>query len=222
MLRSKKLIINIQIDQDELKRPEIHEAVIQLLNLLNGTQAPAPLTTEVKTTRGRRKEELIGRPDIDPEIQAQYGERISKAKSLYFLSVIKRHGSVNSDQIAEAMQMHYPSMTRKSIGGITGAVSRWFQNSQMRLPYVSKNDKTRNGIHIFTWVGDDELSEEERGALIARVPSKFQNAMTTLLDEGSIGKNELKSHFQAFSKIILELGTDYFESEGNRIVYRHG
>ena len=112
------MVLTIQITQDEMKRPEVYETVMQLLNQLSGAQsAPAPV--EVKVSKARRKDELVGRPDIDPEIQARYGERISKAKSLYFLSVIKRLGSVNSDQIAEAMQVHYPSMTRKSIGGIT-------------------------------------------------------------------------------------------------------
>lgn len=214
-------MINIQVNQDEIKRPEVYEAVMVLLGHLSGVHesiAPA----DSKPAKSRRKDEQVGKPDIDEEIQEHYGHLISKAKSLYFLSIIKKNGTVNSDQIAEAMQMHYPSMTRKSIGGITGAVSRWFQNSQMDLPYMSINDKTRNGIHIFTWIGDEELDEEGRQDLINRLPAKFQTPMTRLLDEGSIGKEELKSKFQAFSKAVLGLGTNYFESEGNRIVFRRG
>ena len=150
-------MINIQVNQEDIKRPEVYEAVMQLLGHLSGThEARSPV--EVKSPKARRKDEQVGQPDIDHEIQEQYGQFISKAKSLYFLSIIKRSGSLNSDQIAEAMQMHYPSMTRKSIGGITGAVSRWFQANDMNLPYMSINDKTRNGIHIFTWVGADEMS----------------------------------------------------------------
>ena len=214
-------MINIQVNQDEIKRPEVYEAVMLLLGHLSGAQeALAP--AETKSSKARRKDEQVGKPNIDDEIQDKYGHLISKAKSLYFLSIIKKNGTVNSDQIAEAMQMHYPSMTRKSIGGITGAVSRWFQNSQMDLPYMSINDKTRNGIHIFTWIGDDELSEESRQDLINRLPTRFQSSMTRLLDEGSIGKEELKSRFQAFSKAVLGLGTNYFESEGSRIVFKRG
>ena len=213
-------MINIQVNQEDIKRPEVYEAVMQLLGHLSGThESMNPV--EVKSPKARRKDEQVGKPDIDQEIQEQYGQFISKAKSLYFLSIIKRNGAVNSDQIAEAMQMHYPSMTRKSIGGITGAVSRWFQANNMDLPYMSINDKTRNGIHIFTWVGNDELSQADRQDLINRLPTKYQSAMTRLLDEGSIGKEELKSRFQAFSKAVLGLGTNYFESEGNRIVFKH-
>lgn len=212
-------MITIQIDQDDIKRPEVYEAMIQLLNQINGIQG-IPVPMETKAQRVRRKNEQVGDPDIDTEIQEKYGAAISKAKSLYFLSIIKRNGTVDSLQIQSAMRQHYPQMTRKSIGGITGAVSRWFQKHNQRLPYDSTNDKTRNGIHIFTWVGDQTLSDEERDELLSRMPNRYQAPFSKLLETGSIGKSELGTKFTAFSKAVNELSTDYFENEGNMIILR--
>ena len=87
-------MINIQVNQDEIKRPEVYEAVMVLLGHLSGVNeslAPA----ESKPTKSRRKDEQVGKPDIDEEIQEHYGHLISKAKSLYFLSIIKNNGSTS-------------------------------------------------------------------------------------------------------------------------------
>ena len=212
-------MITIQVSQEEVKKPEVYEAMIQLLGQLSGVQEVA-IPSETKAQKVRRKNEQVGEPDIDPEIQVKYGPTVSKAKSLYFLSIIKRNQTVDSLQIQAAMKKHYPHMTRKSIGGITGAVSRWFQKHSQVLPYESANDKTRNGIHIFTWVGDLALDQTERQEMLDQIPARHRVSLNKLLDTGSIGKDELGNRFTSFLKAVNSLETDRFENEGNKIILR--
>lgn len=233
-------MINIQISQEEMKRPEVYQTAITLLSHLSGSPEPVQII-EAKPQKKKHKDQQVGTPNIDEEVKARYGNIVTKAKSLYFLSIIKQHGTIDSRQIAEEMTAHYPQMTRKSIGGITGAVSRWFQKDNESLPYSSRNDTSQPGLHIFTWVngtsktakGDTSTPSEEventdesdftidpneLDELISMMPPRFRGFLGKLVTQGSISKEEVGAAWLAFSKAVMELGTTYFENEGNRIV----
>lgn len=219
-------MINIEITQEELMRPEVYSAMLRLLEAMNGTTPmissaePSPVR---KRVNARRASEQVGTPYIDEEVRASYQDTISKAKSLFFLSTIKNLGVADSDQIVKAMEAHYPNFTRKSIGGITGAIRRWFDNKGAVLPYTAEPDRSRNGIHIFTWVEMAKLSTADINDLKSRINSKFHSKFNKLIREGSISKGDFAAKTQDWSKFVLDiskLGTSHFENEGDKLIYR--
>ncbi len=215
-------MISIEINQEDMKKPEVYGAVLRLLESLNGAPAPAP-TPVKKRVNARRASEQVGNPNIDEQVRQDYQSMISKAKSLYFLSTIKRLKVADSDQIVKAMEAHYPNFTRKSIGGITGAIRRWFDNKGATLPYFAEPDKSRNGIHIFTWSDVPSLSEEEVNTLIGQVSTKFQTKFVKLIENGHISKSDFANKTREWTKFVHDvskLGTSYFENEGDKLIYR--
>ena len=219
-------MINIEISKEDFQRPEVYSAVMRLLETINGaptssvSNEPSPVR---KRANARRASEQVGTPLIDEQVRAAYQDTISKAKSLFFLSTIKRLGVADSDQIVKAMEAHYPNFTRKSIGGITGAIRRWFDNKGSTLPYAAEPDRSRNGIHIFTWVDTPKLSATEVKELKSRVNSKFHAKFNKLIREGQISKSDFASKSQDWSKFVLDiskLGTSHFENEGDKLIYR--
>jgi hypothetical protein len=215
-------MLKLEISKEDLSRPEVYSQLIQLLECLNGSTTPVAVKTPVKKGPSRRLSELVGEPDIDVEVQEAFGDTIKKAKSLYFMSIIKRLGEANSDEVERQMKMHYPNFTRKSIGGITGAIRRWLTKARIELPYASRADQTRSGVHIFTWVRTEGagLSASERGRLLDTVSTPYRKHLEHLLSQGSIGKDTVKRKWAAFSKEISDLGTSYFENHGDRIIFR--
>ena len=219
-------MISIEITQEDMKRPEVYEAVLRLLEKLNGTPMPMVSSTKKKAS-ARRASEQVGTPEIDPIIQKTYQDSISKAKSLFFMSVIKRLEVADSNQIVQAMEVHYPNFTRKSIGGITGAIRRWFDKKGIPQPYTAEPDRSRNGIHIFRWIegsyeDESSLSPKKAKELLASVSEKFQTQFKKLTTNGRISKKDFKQSrdYSNFVREINALGTDYFENEGNQLICR--
>ena len=106
-------MINIEISKEDFQRPEVYSAVIRLLETINGTPTsaafnePAPIR---KRANARRASEQVGTPLIDEQVRAAYQDTISKAKSLFFLSTIKRLGVAE----LEAASMATRIITRRT------------------------------------------------------------------------------------------------------------
>ena len=149
-------MINIEISAENMKKPEVYQAVIRLLEAMSDVESMISIKSlsNKRKAKARHASEQVGVPDIDDEVRQAFQGSISKAKSLFFLSVIKRHGVADSNEVVKEMEKHYPNFTRKSIGGITGAIRRWFDQKGIELPYTAEPDKSRNGIHIFTWTSN--------------------------------------------------------------------
>lgn len=220
-------MISIEISQDNMKRPEVYEAVLRLLESLNGAPAPMLNLPLKRKASARRASEQVGTPEIDEAVRQAYQRSISKAKSLFFLSVIKRYRVADSNQIVVEMEKHYPNFTRKSIGGITGAIRRWFDKKEIILPYRAEPDRSRNGIHIFTWI--TALDEEGKSAnavdakeLLLKISERFQTQFQKLITSGQISKKDFKrvADYSLFVKEVNGLKTDYFEPSGNKLVYK--
>lgn len=215
-------MLKLEISKEDLSKPEVYSQLIQLLECLNGGATPAAAKPTVKKVPSRRLGELVGEPDIEEEVQNAFGDTIKKAKSLYFMSIIKRLGEANSDEVERQMKIHYPNFTRKSIGGITGAIRRWLTKARIELPYASRADQTRSGVHIFTWVRSESVgfSDTDRVQLLDAVSATHRKHLEYLLSQGSIGKDTVKRKWGAFSKEISDLGTSYFENHGDRIIFK--
>lgn len=217
-------MIRLEISQEDMGKPGVYENFLRLLNSLNDQSLASVKQEPVKVSQ-RRSSEQVGDPDIDPDVKARFGETIKKAKSLYFMSIIKRGGEVNSDEVERMMKTHYPTFTRKSIGGITGAINRWLTKASIALPYASRADQSRSGVHIFTWVQQEEseplISDKERTRLTKLISRRNQKHFIRLLDEGRIGKDTVKQRGWAdFSKEIVDLGTGLFENDGDQIIFK--
>ena len=206
-----------------MKKPEVYQAVIRLLEAMSDVESMAPIKSlsNKKKAKARHASEQVGVPDIDDEVRRAFQDSISKAKSLFFLSVIKRHGVADSNEVVKEMEKHYPNFTRKSIGGITGAIRRWFDQKGIKLPYTAEPDKSRNGIHIFTWTMSSvtKVNTEE---LSVKISKQFQTQFTKLVTVGKIGKKDFKraAEYNRFMKEVVALNTDYFEPSGNELIYR--
>ena len=216
-------MINIEVSAENMKKTEVYQAVIRLLEVMSDVESMAPirLSNNKKKAKARHASEQIGVPNIDDEVREAFQDSISKAKSLFFLSVIKRHGVADSNEVVKEMEKHYPNFTRKSIGGITGAIRRWFDQKGISLPYIAEPDKSRNGIHIFTWVmpSAKQISTEE---LSEQISLQFKAQFNKLVTVGKIGKKDFKraSEYNRFMKEVVALNTDFFEPSGNELIYR--
>ena len=177
-------MISIEVSSENMKRPEVYEAVIRLIESLNGSSTPLTTLPVKRKASARRASEQVGIPEIDDVVRSAYQGTIRKTKSLFFLSVIKRHGVADSNQIVLEMEKHYPTFTRKSIGGITGAIRRWFDKKGIELPYHAEPDKSRNGIHIFTWVESNAEDEVDAQDLLLRISEKYQTQFQKLISTG--------------------------------------
>jgi hypothetical protein len=220
-------MISIEISQDNMKKTEVYEAVLRLLESLNGAPAPILNLPLKRKASARRASEQVGTPAIDEGIRQAYQGSISKAKSLFFLSVIKKYGVADSNQIVLEMERHYPNFTRKSIGGITGAIRRWFDKKGIILPYRAEPDRSRNGIHIFTWVTgsgseDNSANAVDAKELLLKISERFQTQFQKLITSGQISKKDFKraADYSNFVKEVNGLKTDYFEPSGNKLVYK--
>ena len=215
-------MITIEVSDDQLKHKNVLQALIKLLECLNDAEAK-PVDLPISKKRVSRQLDPSQSPPIDSEIRTQYGSLISKDKSLYFITLVKKNVTIDSDLIEVEMQKYYPEFTRKSIGGITGAIQRWFATKSISLPYTSKQDRNRNGIHSFIWIGFQDtlapLTELEKKDLIKSVGKKFKNNLRKLLSNGKIRKDEV-ANFSEFSREVGNLkAVDCFDVGHEEIIF---
>ena len=222
-------MICIEIKTEDLKSKKVYQALLSLLDALHtchleSIHVKVEEASNSKVVSVSNKVNSKQNPPIDPMIKDTYGHIISKNKSLYFLSLIKSFTTINSDQITQKMQMYYPRFSRKSIGGITGALKRWFENEQLGIPYLSVSDPHHSGIHIFTWVAQNshQINIQQQNDLMNQIPKKYQSYLLSLLMQGNIKKASMgHSTFHSFIKILSALPAQYFSWNEQEIVCKH-
>lgn len=75
--------------------------------------------------------------------------------SLKFLTLLEAKGTMDIDEAFIEMGLE----SKRSLGGITGALSRWAPKWGLELPYVTS--RTEAGRRSWTWVRGVETTEEE-------------------------------------------------------------
>ncbi len=143
-------MIKIELTPEDLQRKEVYDAFFHLLNALSSiesTSKPAkkPLKKSHTTTISFKQIS----DQLPLEIK-QYESIIKQPKCLTFLKIVFDHQKIESDRVIEELQKYYGDITSKSIGGITGAITRWFEQGQQHVPYQSEKNK-EDGTHWFIW-----------------------------------------------------------------------
>lgn len=143
-------MISINLTAEDLANPKVGAALTSLIFALN----PASSSLNTKTPRApsisrRSLPHKKSTLDIDPDVQALYGELLSKPKALYFMSEIKRAGSISSHDIYLEMERMFPYFAPRSIGGLVGAITRWSKTSGVSTPFVTQ--KSPLGETLFVW-----------------------------------------------------------------------
>ena len=230
-------MLQIEISQAHMQKPEVYQTVLQLIQMLNdkpeSVSQPVPTATPEKKTRRRTQPKPAARPAISPIVDYHFREIIKREKSLYFLTIIERAGKIDSDQITYQMQEYYPDFCRKSIGGITGAVKRWFKKNNLDVPYES--DKDINGDQYFEWTfhNTEEDDVVKQGAkynhLFNDVKAEYKDLVKKLRENRTLTKRQIeqklgKGQFNAFIKHIAELSQKYnityLEPQDNAILFQ--
>ncbi len=141
-------MIKIELQPEDLQRKEVYDAFLLLV------QALSENSTEVnKSNKKLKKTNPISLKQITdhlPEEIKQYESIIKQPKCLTFLKIVFEHKKIASDAVIEELQHYYQDISSKSIGGITGAITRWFEQHQLSVPYRSDKNK-EDGIHWFLW-----------------------------------------------------------------------
>jgi len=221
-------MINVEVSQENLKKPEVFQALMKLLESLN-----VPLNIEPEPVKRSAKPKRNALPrvklDIDEDVTKAYGKIITKPKSQFFLTLVKRHHRISSDEVQDAFQQYFNNFERKGIGGITGALKRWSQAEGVALPF--EHEKDQHGTQYFRWVGippellldrDDEatsetadasapaLSDAKKKELIEHIAShnkRYVKHLNKLLSQGSLKRTELKADQSVWGDFLTALRT---------------
>jgi len=227
-------MINIEVTQDDLKKPDVYQALMKLIESLN---VPVQIETDPPKKSVYTKKSALPnvKVEIDQEVSHAYGAIVTKPKSQFFLTVVKQKGYVSSDEVQEIFQKHFSNFAMKGIGGITGALKRWSSAEGVSLPY--KHVKDQHGTQYFEWVGipaelsaksdyedSDELtlSEVDRKALIKAVTKhnpKYRSYLDKLLTHGVVKQSELKGNYQDFLNVLTQFNSAYFSPLGDQIKF---
>ena len=239
------IMIHIEIKKNQLKDPLVYQAVAHLIQVLhqqsfackeaNVSQSPLSpqgnlASAQVQSLPSRsQKSQNVSQNSIDAPIDSyiknRYGHIISKKKSLYFMTLIKKFSQINSNQIVKEMRVYYPDFSRKSIGGMTGALKRWFENAQCNIPYLSITDSYQVGIHIFAWIEQHDyellgLSSHQQSELMKKFPKKHQLIFLKLLTQGYLEREQIGySLFESFIHILQNLAHHPFTWTEQMIQY---
>jgi hypothetical protein len=143
-------MISINLTAEDLADPKVGAALTSLLSALNpASSSLKPETPRAPSISTRSLPYKKSNLDIDPDVQALYGELLRKPKALYFMSEIKRAGSISSHDIYLEMERVFPHFAPRSIGGLVGAITRWTKTSGMSAPFVCQ--KSPLGETLFVW-----------------------------------------------------------------------
>jgi hypothetical protein len=218
-------MINVEVTQEDLKRPEVYQALMKLIESLN---VPLSIETEVpKKTSSKRNTLPKVKVEIDDEISRAYGAIVTKPKSQFFLTIVKQKGYVSSDEVQEIFQKHFTNFAMKGIGGITGALKRWSSAEGVALPY--RHVKDQHGTQYFEWVGIPQeldggltMSKQDHQALIKAVTThnpKYRSYLERLIKQGVIEQAELKGNYQDFLNVLTQFNSAYFSPLGDQIKF---
>jgi|LauGreDrversion4_2_1035121.scaffolds.fasta_scaffold399458_2 hypothetical protein len=185
-------MIHIEIKQSDLQRPEVYSAMLALIESL---KAAPSLEFEIKRTAPmERVSTLITEPNIDPEIEQTYQSTIKQKKSLLFLSIVKQAGRIRSEDAQLELQKYFSDVRPKSMGGITGAISRWLDEMRMPRPYDTEIDP-KGDSKIYVWKGiestisESSMSESDWKSFVSQVDPAYQGALKQLRKTGSCDKS---------------------------------
>lgn len=228
-------MINVEVTQEDLKRPEVYQALMKLIESLN---VPLSIETEEpkRAVSAKRNSLPKVKIEIDDEISRAYGAIVTKPKSQFFLTIVKQKGYVSSDEVQEIFQKHFSNFAMKGIGGITGALKRWSSAEGVALPY--RHVKDQHGTQYFEWIGipaelagsaglegEGEgltLSGEDLKSLIKVVTKhnpQYRTYLDKLIKHGEIKRSELKGNYQDFLNVLTRFNSAYFSPLGDQIKF---
>jgi hypothetical protein len=226
-------MINVEVTQEDLKNPEVYKALMTLIESLN-----VEMSVEVKNEKIKKKTSNMQprkKIHLDPVVESVYGKTINKPKSLFFLTIVKEHGRVSSEQISEIFSEYFDDFKMKAIGGITGALRRWAKDKDMALPYKHSKDG-REGKQYFEWVDipqelidnasdlaaaelqeehTDRISLEEQERVIRLMSEKqssYRKVVESLFKNGSVTSQDFKGDWFTFLNDLVSLKVDYFKT----------
>lgn len=140
-------MITLQITHDQLQNPKTAEALKELISHLGG-KAPAPIKSPKKIrTRSEMSPDFV----IDADVLEKMKGIVNKKKALLFLTILKEHGTISSNNLAVLMKSAFPDFQPRAMGGITGAVTRWVRESSKSPVFISY--KNHYGETYFRWLG---------------------------------------------------------------------
>lgn len=219
-------MINVEVTQEDLKRPEVYQALMKLIESLN---VPLSIEAEVpkKVVASKRNTLPKVKVEIDEEISRVYGAIVTKPKSQFFLTIVKQKGYVSSDEVQEIFQRHFTHFAMKGIGGITGALKRWSSAEGVMLPY--RHVKDQHGTQYFEWVGIPQeldggltISKKDLQALFKAVTAhnpQYRTFLDKLITHGVIEQAELKGNYQDFLNVLTQFNSAYFSPLGDQIKF---
>ncbi len=143
-------MIKVELTPEDLQRKEVYDAFFNLLNALSSIESSPKHS---KKSFKKPQASMISYKQISEQLPLeikQYESIIKQPKCLTFLKIVFDHQKIESDRVIEELQKYYGDITSKSIGGITGAITRWFEQGQKIVPYQSERNKD-DGTHWFIW-----------------------------------------------------------------------
>ena len=143
-------MINLNLSSENLQDPKVVRALGELFQALgdHDTSIKTETKTVAKKPRNRSHSRIF--PMIDADISAKYRGVISSKKSLHALSLLKIHREISSLDLYDLISKTYPDLHPRAMGGIFGAIERWFRQRSERAPFVKERD--RHGSLIFKWI----------------------------------------------------------------------
>jgi hypothetical protein len=185
-------MIHIEIKPLDLQRPEVYNAMIALIESLKSAAPSSDLEVK-RSAPAERVSALIAEPSIDPEVEATYQSTIKQKKSLFFLTIVKQAGRIRSEDAQLELQKYFSDVRPKSMGGITGAISRWLDEMRMPRPYDTEIDP-KGDSKIYVWKGiesaisESSMSESDWKSFVAQADPVYLSALKHLRKTGSCEK----------------------------------
>ena len=142
-------MLTIQITSEEIKNPVIYKALKSFFASVSKETSVS--WNEKKPSRPRCNKPAI-KIVLDSEIERKMSDSIKTARSLYFLTLIKREGRISTQGITTSMVEAFPDFTPKSLGGLTGSITRWCNQTNLKVPFECSRDMY-NTTTIYTWEG---------------------------------------------------------------------
>jgi hypothetical protein len=143
-------LLTIQLTQEDLNNSAIRKSLTTFIAVLSDNtettwESPKP---KKKVRNNIPSIKIV----IDEEIERKMSDSIKTARSLYFLTLIKRETRISTEGLSLSMQQAFPDFTSKSLGGLTGSISRWCKKNDLNVPFKTSRDRY-NTTTIFTWNG---------------------------------------------------------------------
>jgi len=157
-------MLTIQLSQDQLKNPKVLSAykalITEILKPVPTKLSAKPKLSKKKRPKAHTKELALTPQEIDLLLDETIVERyqvLTKApKSLYFLGLVKKYGSISSDSSFAYLRRAFPQVCdKRTVSGISGSLCRAFkkQGAHFKAPYVHTQDASGNTL--FVWQDED-------------------------------------------------------------------